>query len=100
MADTQVLLMTALAGSAARSATEILPRIGAVHYFQVLRQDWLGLMDITAQKPPLSQRASGDIIIHIKQRASVWLIRGFTCKRFLRFVPLAVGWPSFMERYK
>ena len=88
MADTQVILMTALAGSAARSATAILPRIGAVHTFQVLRQDWLDLMDITAQEPPLSQRASGDIIMHIEQRATVSLIHGLTNKRFLRFVPL------------
>lgn len=49
--------MTVLAGSAARAATdrkeaaEILPRIGAVHTFQVLRQDQLDLMDITALEP-------------------------------------------------
>lgn len=50
--------MIALAGSAARSATDTkkaaktLPRIGAVHTLQVLRQDRLDLMDITPLKNP------------------------------------------------
>ena len=87
--------MTVLAGSATRAATdtkeaaEILPRIGAVHTIQVLRQDQLDLMDITAREPPPSQRASGDTVrigyIELTMGESNWVAIPHPSRRCLPF---------------